>query len=425
MANNDNNNQFNDIDDDLLAQIQRWTEKAQQEKAGRRNAWQPEGTSPPPPRAPEQNPWAAELTAAADRALWDNPQDGLPGMWEPPAQPARPVYQQPAAYQPPASQPPAGERKKKMRHPVRRFLATVLFLAVLLGAGGYALVFNFSGKMDRRLISDEDRAILFEPTGTTRVTNILLLGMDTEKGNELADTMLLLSVDRVNRKLKLTSFLRDSWVKMPGTNGKYNKLNTAVSLGGPAMAMRAVSENFNVRVDHYVLVNFAVFEQVVDALGGVSVPITDEEADFLCRTAGPFKQMGREKIREQMEKSGAVKLNGLEALVFCRIRKLDDDFHRTERQRKFMNSMVQACKKNPFRLFGLLGDALSNVQTDMSQMEVANLAATAPLLLGYEIEEFTVPAQGTWSYATKNGASVITLETDKNAEKLWEFIYEE
>jgi LCP family protein required for cell wall assembly len=299
----------------------------------------------------------------------------------------------------------------------------LLALVLLLGAGGYAFAFALAGKPDSRPLSDADRAALFAVTGTTRVTNILLLGVDEEEHGR-TDTMLLLSIDRVHRKLKLTSFLRDSWLPLP--NGKGGKLNTAIHQGGPAAVMRAVGENFSVRVDHYVMVNFSVFEQVVDALGGVSVAITDKEADYLCKTAGPFKRMGRDEIRRQMDKSGAVKLDGLEALVYCRIRKLDDDFQRTARQRKFMESLVRACKRNPLRLLGLTtGNALSSVQTDMSQMQLANLAAMAPLLLGYGVEEFTVPAKGTWSYATKQGTSAITLNVSENAAKLRNFIYEE
>jgi len=405
MADNYNDDAYNEDDEDLLSQIRRWTEKTQHEKAARA------GSMGEPARA--VNPWAPpELMAAADRALEEEPRGGLPVPRAREAQPVRPAYNKNASGR--------GVQKK---HPVRRFLAVALVLALLLGLGGYIAAFAVAGKVDRRPIGDGDRSALFAAaTGTTRVTNILLLGLDTEEGGR-TDTMLLLSVDRVHRKLKLTSFLRDSWLNMP--NGKAAKLNTAIHQGGPAAVMRAVGENFSVRVDHYMMVNFSVFQQVVDALGGVSVAITDKEADYLCKTAGPFKRMGREEIRRQMDKSGAVKLDGLEALVYCRIRKLDDDFQRTARQRKFMESLVRACKRNPLRLLGLVtGDALSSVETDMSQAQLANLAAMAPLLLGYSVEEFTVPAQGTWKYATKQGTSAITLDVQANAAKLRTFIYE-
>ena len=404
MADNNKDNLYEDeIDEDLLSQIQRWTEKTQHEKAARA------GAVGEPARV--RNPWAPELTAAADRALREEPQDGLPPLRAREAQPAWPA------------QSPTKAKKVKKKRPFRRILAVLLAVLLLLGAGGYALAFAVAGNVDRQPIPDADRSSLFTVTGTTRVTNILLLGMDTQGGGGRADTMLLLSVDRVHHKLKLTSFLRDSWLQMP--NGKSAKINSAVDMGGPAMAMRVVSENFNVRVDHYVMVDFKVFEQVVDALGGVAVPVTDKEADFLCNTTRLGRQIGREEMRRQMDKNGAVKLTGEQALIFCRIRKLDDDFMRTQRQRRFLECLVKACKRNPLRLLGLMGDALSCVRTDMTQAQMANLAAMAPLLLGYGMEEFNVPAKGTWSYATKQGTSAITLNVPENAAKLRKFIYEE
>jgi len=411
MADDNIDNLYEDeADEDLLTTIQRWQEKALLEKQTRGGQRPPaEASLGTPVRM--NNPWAPELTAAADRILQEGArgpreQDGLPPLWEKEAKPTD-IYESP---------------KRKKKSPFKRFVTWMLVIALALGAGGYGLAFAAAGKVDSKAMSNTDRAALRVAKGGALVTNILLLGVDQEEHGR-TDTMLLLSIDHARRKLKLTSFLRDSWLTLP--NGKSNKLNTAIHSGGAPATMRAISDNFKVRIDHYILVDFQIFAGLVDAVGGVSVPITDREANFLCRTAGPFKKMGREEIRRQMDRNGAVKLNGLEALVFCRIRKLDDDFMRTQRQRIFMNSLIAACKRNPLRLLGLAGgDTLSHVQTDMNRVQLANLAAMAPLLLTYGMEEFTVPAKGTWSYATKQGMAAITLDTSANAAKLREFIYE-
>jgi LCP family protein required for cell wall assembly len=328
----------------------------------------------------------------------------------------------PAAPAPAYEKKPGLDKPARKKRPVRRVLATLLVLALLLGVGGYAFAFAMAGKVDSQPLSRDERAGLFAAAGTTRVTNILLMGMDTEDGGR-SDTMLLLSVDRVHRKLKLTSILRDSWVKLP--NGKSNRINTAVFYGGPVMAMRAVGENFDVRVDHYVMVDFDVFEKIVDALGGVSVPIEKNEINFLCKKTRLGKQIGKEEMQRQMERKGVVKLTGEQALIFCRIRKLDSDFQRTARQRRFLDSLIQACKKNPLRLLGLMGDVLPYVRTDMTQAQMANLAAMAPLLLGYDLAEHTVPAEHTYKDTTKQGMSVITLDVQENARRLRKFIYED
>jgi len=424
MADNTEGNLYGDeADEDLLTTIRRWTEKAQSENEAKRAQWPTEEPVSQGTPVRMRNPWAPALTAAADRALQEDPQGGLPASR--PGKPQRAAAPSPAnAKNAKAKNARTKEQKAKKKHPVRRALVFLLILVLLLGAGGYALAFAMAGKPDSQPLSDPERKALFDAaTGTTRVTNILLLGVDTEEHGR-TDTMLLLSIDRVHRKLKLTSFLRDSWVKLP--NGKSGKLNTAIhQKGGPAAVMRAISENFNVRVDHYVMFNFDVFQKIVDALGGVSVPITDKEINFLCKNTRLGKQIGKEKMKQEMERKGVVKLTGEQALIFCRIRKLDDDFQRTQRQRRFLESLVWACKKNPLRLAGLLGDTLSYVRTDMSRAQMANLACMAPLLPGYGMEEFTVPAKGTWSYATKQGMSAITLNVAENAAKLRKFIYEE
>jgi len=412
MADNNNDNLYIDeADEDLLTTIRRWTEKAQSENEAKRAQWPPQEPASQGNPTRMRNPWAPELTAAADRVLQEDPYAGQP-------QRAHETKEAKAMKEKTSKQ---GARKKR---PVRRVLVFLLALLVLLGAGGYTLAYAMAGKVDREAypVSDADRAALFAVTGTTRVTNILLLGVDEEEHGR-TDTMLLLSVDRVHRKLKMTSFLRDSWLQLP--NGKSGKLNTAIhQKGGPVAVMHTISKNFNVRVDHYVLFNFDVFERIVDALGGVSVPITEKEINFLCKNTRLGKQIGKEKMEWEMERKGAVKLTGEQALIFCRIRKLDDDFQRTQRQRRFLDSLVSACKKNPLRLLGLMGDTLSHVRSDMSRAQMANLAAMAPLLLGYGMEEHTVPAKGTWSDATRQGLYAITMNVAQNAEKLRAFIYE-
>lgn len=444
MTDNNQDNLFDEVDDDLLSMIQRWTEETQRAKDAKRD-WQPSAADLNRLQDNE-NPWAAavnrairqeeqaQTAAPAPRnqpwlgSMFEEDTDGLPPLHTGKAQSA------------PSPARKKREKKqtenKKRKHPFKRILALVLILVLVLVGGGYAAVYSLAGKLDIQSISSEDRAALFTVTGTTMVTNILLLGVETEGGGARADTMLLLSIDRVHRKLKLTSFLRDSWVTLP--NGKSAKLNASTNSGGAVSAMRTISSTFNVRVDHYAMFSFESFAKIVDALGGVSVPIyngevitidekevkTSKEIDFLCKETRLGRQIGKASMVDQMAKKGKVELTGEQALIFCRIRKLDDDFHRTQRQRRFINSLLDACKKNPLRLAGLFGDALGYIETDMTQSKIASLALWAPFFLGYSIKECTIPANGTWSYTTKQGASVIRLDAQANAAKLREFIYE-
>ncbi len=261
MSDQNNQNPLDEVDEDLLSMIQRWTEETQRVKEAKREQWRPsESDMNKLPR--RENPWATDLNHAADRALQDDTVDKLPSLhYSQPQQQPQQAFNRQTDYQPQPEPKHPSESKKvkpmKKRHPFKRFISFLLVFVLIIGVGGYVLAFNVSGKVDRREISDEDRAALFEVNGTTRVTNILLMGVDTQGGGARADTMLLLSIDKVHKKLKLTSFLRDSWLQL--ANGNSAKLNSAVDQGGPALAMRTVSKSFNVRVDHFVQFSFESF----------------------------------------------------------------------------------------------------------------------------------------------------------------------
>ena len=305
---------------------------------------------------------------------------------------------------------------KYKRHPIRRFFSWVLALALIVSALGYFAIYQAAGKMDvKELDSQTAAAIKAPPKGGARVTNILLLGADGKTtAGQRADTMLLLSLDKTHKKLKLASFLRDSWVKFP--DGSSNKLNAAAALGGAPLAMRVVSENFDIRIDHYILLNFEGFKEIVDALGGVRVDVTKEEAAFINRTAS--SQKGQFPAGER------VKLDGRQALIYVRIRKLDSDFMRTQRQRKVLSAIIAACKANPARLIGVLQKGLAALETDMTQAQTASLGLLAPFYLRYETDQFAVPAEHTWNYGKKRGGAVVTLDVEENARLLRRFVYE-
>jgi len=180
-----------------------------------------------------------------------------------------------------------------------------------------------------------------------------------------------------------------------------------------------------VRVDHYMLLNFAAFEKIIDALGGISVPITPEEIKFLCDTTRLGRQIGRKSMEEQMAKKGKVDLKGIQALIYVRIRKVpgQDDRHRAERQRSMVDAIVAKIKARPWRLFAVASKALPEVKTDMGRLQAAALAALAPYYYAFSVEGEQIPAKG-WNYGTKNGQSVITMDFDANKKRLREFIYE-
>lgn len=246
------------------------------------------------------------------------------------------------------------------------------------------------------------------------VTNILLVGVDRRKDNDKSrsDTIILLSIDRKNQKLKMTSFLRDSWVDIPGK--KHHKLNSSCTWGGVQLLMDTLEYNFNVKIDHYMMVDFKMFTDIVDKLGGIDVEVTEKEAKYL-----------KEKVNLNVKAGKNEHLTGGEALWYCRIRYLDNDLKRSERQRKVLTAILDKTKhQKPAELLKIAKEVLPDIETDMSKEEIATIGVGALFqYIKYDIEQIQIPKNDTWKNATKNGMAVLELDFEKNKQYLYDFIY--
>ena len=256
------------------------------------------------------------------------------------------------------------------------------------------------------------------------ITNILLLGVDNregESGFQRADTMMLISIDNVHRNIKITSFLRDSYVEIPGHG--MNKLNAASSIGGPQLTIDTIEYNYKIKIDKYMEVDFTAFTAIIDALGGVDVPVTPKEAAYLNNTWYKWTLTGN---RITFESGDAVHMDGEHALMFSRIRKLDSDIQRTRRQRLVVNAIrKKAAEARPQELMKAAWDVLPYLRTDMGGIKMTNLGIGALLLYhNYEVLQTTAPRGDTWTdRSLPSIGSVVYFDVDENANILKNFIY--
>lgn len=284
----------------------------------------------------------------------------------------------------------------------------ILLVVALAAASLYGYIFALSGKVQK---AELEKHYTSEAVGSTYVKNILLIGLDkAEGGVSRSDSMMLLSIDTRNRALKLTSFMRDMWVSIPN---HYNaKLNAAYAYGGAQLTIDTIESNFKIAIDHYVLVDFDMFEQIIDSLGGVTVDITENEAAFL-----------RSHTRVKVP-AGTNTLSGEYALIYSRIRKLDSDFNRTQRQRKVMTAIIEKAKKtNPLELASMLSDIMPLITTDISQKEMTSLAFSALRYIQYDIDQLQIPANGTYSSQMISGQAALVPNMETNKSKIFNFIY--
>lgn len=318
-----------------------------------------------------------------------------------------------------SSPPPRRKRKKnsganKAKNIFRAVIAVIL--VAVIGAGCF--VGNAMGKVtydDKRKNQYVSRSDLAH---SSSVTNILLLGVDARNPKDdtasRSDSMMLISIDKAHNCIKMVSFLRDTWVYIPCIDKK-QRLNAACQYDGYNGVVDTIEYNFGIDIDGYVVADFEMFKVLVDSIGGVEVEVSEKEAKEVTSHKGRY---GNVKLD-----AGKYKLTGEQALAYCRIRKIDTDFMRAYRQRTVMQAILKSVKSaNPIKLVSMASKAAPYIETNLSKAKIISSGLKALPCIS-DMAEVRVPFDGTWQYATIGGASVITIDVDKNKEQLKDLIY--
>jgi LCP family protein required for cell wall assembly len=263
------------------------------------------------------------------------------------------------------------------------------------------------------------------------VMNILLLGTDDYQENDTgrSDSMMLVSIDTRHKKLKITSFMRDSLVEIPGI-GQW-KLTEAFSRGGGGTdgarkVVATIESNFGIDIDRFATVDFSAFPTIIDRLGGVEIELLDErdsegrtEADLINQLSGDPGEVH----------TGWNNLSGLQARYYSRIRDIGNDFERTERQRKVFSAAIDKLKaSNAWTIRSVLADVLPLVTTNMTPDEVISLAANAMTYVNYPLSQYRVPPDGEWYIYDKDDAKgncVAFKDLAVTKKNLAAFLYED
>lgn len=256
------------------------------------------------------------------------------------------------------------------------------------------------------------------------IKNILLIGADFREGekNARSDSMMILTLDSVHNKVKLTSLLRDMLVNID-SHGK-SKLNHAFAFGGIDLTIDTIENNFGIKIDNYAIINFNGFMDVIDSLGGVTVDVQKEDLADLNQYIFDVTTEGAKEITT----AGVQKLNGTQALAYCRIRKNSGgEYRRTERQREVINAIIQQVKDTSVVKYpSIIKTALSYVDTDLEFNEMLNLAYAGLRLNLSNIETLQVPFDdisigGSW----KNYGWVFRIDLEVTGKLLQDYIFED
>lgn len=246
------------------------------------------------------------------------------------------------------------DQRKSRRN---RFLLILTCLLLFISVAGATYYWSTGGKFEKA--RKAGAAI-----GLPHKVNILVMGVD-ERSDDVgrSDTMFVVTVDTSTKAVSMLSVPRDTRVKIPGYG--WDKINHAYADGGYKLSQRAVEELLGIPMDYYALINFAAFNKIVDAVGGVTIDVE--------------KRMYYEDPYDNLLidlKPGEQKMDGRTAIKYVRYRDEEGDIGRIERQQKFIKAMLNEVT-SPFivpRIPAIIREVNSALQTDMTTSEMLNLA---------------------------------------------------
>ncbi len=323
-------------------------------------------------------------------------------------------------------------KRERKKHPFLRFIAALLIIVILAGAGLLLYMRSLMQTVNsvqltaalQDSISDQVRA----DAAMRDYRNIALFGVDSREqdlieGDNRSDTIMICSINKKTGEMKLVSVYRDTLLDIGG--GEYRKANAAYAFGGPQQAIAMLNRNLDLNITDFVTVGFEGLADVIDALGGIDLEITQEEAEYMNSYMDDmYYEIGTEY--DEVQGAGMQHLSGIQATAYCRIRYTEgDDFKRAERQRTVLSlTMEKAREATPFQLIRAANSALDEVATSMGTTDLLTFILAVRAM---DLSDSTgIPTEEDRTFATVNGEScVIPYYLNTNVRKLHGILFGE
>ena len=258
------------------------------------------------------------------------------------------------------------------------------------------------------------------------VYNLLLVGVDrrdkTWNGN--SDSMMLVSINHTAKRVSVVSLMRDTYVDIPGYG--YNKLNAAYALGGGPLLTETITDTYKVDVSRYAAVDFENMIQIIDALGGIDLEMTDAEVEVangymldMCNTLG---LNGYDYV---LPGGGVYHCNGVQAVAYARNRYVgNSDYARTERQRYVISQIIEEVKRmDVAQLTQFVKDVLPLVTHNVEETEIWDLVTNAPEILQYKFVQDRIPYDNMYDVIYVDSQDMLVPQWETTIEKLHNTIY--
>lgn len=300
-----------------------------------------------------------------------------------------------------------------------------ILLAIAVTA--VTLVSVWLGKIQRESeLSEGEVAVNSALPDDDQVQNIALFGLDSRQNNDVgrSDAIIILSIDRVHNKIKLTSVARDSLVAIEGHG--HSKITHAWSWGKAKLAVKTLNQNFGMNITDYAYINFYEFTKLIDYLGGVMIDVDKAELNIMNNYYGP--ELRRLGFNYKNATAGYVRLDGAQALAYSRNRYTGSDIDRGNRQKEVLEAMFAQVKDTPLTKYpSIISQVLEMVHTTLTNDELMSIAQWA-VGKSPTFEQFGLPSKecqaqgGDWH---DGHGWVWHYDMDLATQVLHNFIYEE
>ncbi len=255
------------------------------------------------------------------------------------------------------------------------------------------------------------------PEKRSDIINIALYGTDVGRAKYEAshsDSIIIVTLDFKNNKIKLSSVMRDTYVRIHG-HGR-GKIGDAYAYGGPQLAIRTLNENFNLNIRDYAAVDFFNLEKVIDVLGGVTVEVKDyelKELNYRIKEAADLQNKKPQLVKE----AGTQNLKGIQAVAYCRLRSVGHgDFERTSRQRIVLNELFKKVQSaGLLKYTSLASEIFPMIETSLSKAEIIKLGSSVLAQNLGTVEQERFPLDGYCKGEVIRGIWYLTLKPDNRA----------
>lgn len=343
-------------------------------------------------------------------------------------------------------------KKRRKKLIITKVICVLLAILCLVGGVGCLAYYKTLSSIGYEDLNNDTLVVNTDASGNVIVTEPELLTLDTNSGNLLSDpyvlnillfgadqygdqgnsdTMILLSIDNRHEKIKLTSFLRDTYIAIPGYYS--SKLNAAYALGGAELSIKTIESNFGIKIDRYAVVNFETFKEIVDIMDGVDIELTADEIAYINAQVA---QNGQDDYLPWDTQEGLVHLNGQQALWHARNRGgyvngqyfyMGDDWGRVGRQRAFLNAVMDRLRSSASltEIVQIVNAVGPNITTNLKSSEITTLVAGALTYLSYDMEELSMPEDNWEEVSNSAGKSLGIIDWNLARRTVAEFIYED